>query len=115
VMETTRCCDPLVSLQAMTLGVNRQSDTVSTVDGVHGLLPFHFAAMWDASLDVVYNLLKHCPHALHHLGNTSSATSADSTSSSANDDGDDSQQRKAGFAAAAVYGPPVKKKAKMSS
>jgi hypothetical protein len=33
-------------------------------------LPFHFAADWGASLDVIFYLLQHCPDALcHHGGN----------------------------------------------
>jgi hypothetical protein len=38
-----------------------------------GLLPFHFAAMWDASLDVIYYLLKHCPDALVEYSNAIAA------------------------------------------
>jgi hypothetical protein len=51
------CCDPLVSLQAITMLVKRHADAVATVDGEQGLLPFHFAANWGASLDVIFYLL----------------------------------------------------------
>lgn len=48
------CCDARISLQAIQLVVNRQAENVATVDGEQRLLPFQFAAMWDASLDVIY-------------------------------------------------------------
>jgi ankyrin repeat protein len=65
------CCDARISLQAIQLVVNHRHhqaavETVATVDGEQRLLPFQFAAMWDASLDVIYYLLQYCPDALHH-------------------------------------------------
>jgi hypothetical protein len=60
------CCDPLVSLQAIKLLINRNADVPAIVDGEQELLPFQIAAMWDASLDVIFYLLQHCPDALSH-------------------------------------------------
>jgi hypothetical protein len=68
------CCDPHVSLQAIELLVNRQADVLAVVDGEQGLLPFHFAANWGASLDVIFYLLQHCPDALRHVGNTATSS-----------------------------------------
>jgi hypothetical protein len=65
------CCDPLACLQAIKVLVDRQPEVLAVVDGEHGLLPFHFAAIWDASLDVIFYLLQHCPDALHHVGGRS--------------------------------------------
>ena len=48
--------------------VARQADVLALVDGEQGLLPFHFAANWGASLNVVYYLLQHCPDAFCHGG-----------------------------------------------
>jgi hypothetical protein len=57
------CCDPKSSLQAVKLLAESQGDTFASLDGQEGLLPFHFAAMWDAELDVIYTVLRHCPDA----------------------------------------------------
>jgi hypothetical protein len=38
---------------------------VTTIDGEQGLLPLHFAAMWDTKVDVIYHLLCQCPDALN--------------------------------------------------
>jgi hypothetical protein len=54
-------CDPNVSLQAIQVLVNRRPDALATGDGEQGLLPLHFAAMWDARLDVIFFLLQQCP------------------------------------------------------
>jgi Ankyrin repeats (3 copies)/Ankyrin repeat len=70
------CCDPLVSIQAIQVLVNRDADSLAAVDGEEGLLPFHFAANWGASLDVIFYLLQHCPDALSHVGNAAAAASA---------------------------------------
>jgi hypothetical protein len=40
-----------------------QAHTLTAVDGEESLFPFHFAAMWDAELDVIYTVLRHCPDA----------------------------------------------------
>jgi ankyrin repeat protein len=58
------CCDPMVSLSAIKLVAEHQAHTLTTVDGEEGLYPFHFAAMWDAELDIIYTVLRHCPEAL---------------------------------------------------
>jgi hypothetical protein len=58
------CRDPHVSIQAIQLLVNHQTETVSAVDGKQDLMPFHFAAMWDASLEVIFYLLQYSPAAL---------------------------------------------------
>jgi ankyrin repeat protein len=57
------CCDPNVSLQAIQLVAERQPDTLTVMDGEESLFPFHFAAMWDAELDIIYTVLRHCPDA----------------------------------------------------
>jgi hypothetical protein len=57
------CCDRKASLSAIKLLAESQGDTLMLVDGQEGLLPFHFAAMWDAELDVIYTVLRHCPAA----------------------------------------------------
>jgi ankyrin repeat protein len=67
------CCDPLVSLEAIMVLVNRHADALAMVDGEQGLLPFHIAANWSASLDVIFYLLQHCLDALRHGGNAGSA------------------------------------------
>jgi hypothetical protein len=38
-------------------------------------LPFHIAANWNASLDIIFYLLQHCPDALRHVsgGNNDTA------------------------------------------
>jgi Ankyrin repeats (3 copies) len=71
------CCDPHVSLPAIVALVNHQADALAAVDGEQGLYPFHFAAMWSASLDVIFYLLQHYPDALlSHRYSGISATSA---------------------------------------
>jgi hypothetical protein len=70
------CCDDQVSLQAIQLLVSRHAEALATVDGDEGLLPFHFAANWGASLDVIFYLLHHCPDALSHVGNSAAASAA---------------------------------------
>ena len=70
------CCDPLVSLQAITFLVNPTAAALAGVDGDEGLLPFHFATNWGASRDVIFYLLRHCPNALHHVENAAAAASA---------------------------------------
>jgi hypothetical protein len=70
------CCDPCVSLQAIQVLVNRQADVLAMVDGEQGLLPYHFAANWGASLDVIFYLLQHCPNALSHGSGNAAATGA---------------------------------------
>ena len=67
------CCDPHVSLKAIQLLVRHNPDALAKADGQEGLLPFHFAANWGASLDVIYYLLQHCPDALSHHGNAVAA------------------------------------------
>jgi hypothetical protein len=92
------------------------ADVLAMVDGEQGLLPFHFAANWGASLDVIFYLLQHCPSALHHTGSTtvttvlaqddSSSTHAVETSNQHND-GSSSDKGKDHETCG-----PVKKKAK---
>jgi hypothetical protein len=43
---------------------NNNSNALMTVDEKHGLFPFHFAALSDVNLDVLYCILKHYPDAL---------------------------------------------------
>jgi Ankyrin repeats (3 copies) len=67
------CCDPRVSLPAIKVLVHRHADVLVVGDVEQGLLPFHFAANWGASLDVIFYLLQHCPDVLRHIGgNTAS-------------------------------------------
>jgi hypothetical protein len=114
------CCDPFVSLQAVQLLVNRQPDALSTVDGEQGLLPLHFAAMWDASLDVIFVLLQHHPEALlsqHRSGNdvTSSAAAAAAAAATASDEATNASSTTTTTPTAAADGDtngPRKKKAK---
>jgi hypothetical protein len=61
------CCDPFASLEAIVVLVDRQVDALAMVDGGQGLLPFHFAPKWRASLDVISYLLQHCHNALHQI------------------------------------------------
>jgi hypothetical protein len=115
------CCDPRVSLQAIQLLVNRQAETVSIVDGEQSLLPFHFAAMCDTSLEVIFFLLRHCPNTVHHVGTAAvpAVLDAGATNGSTftvgeiNHDNNDDAARQGhdGFAAGCCG--PVKKKAKM--
>jgi hypothetical protein len=70
------CCDPRVSLQAIQVLVNHQPDALAVVDGEEGILPFHFAANWGASLDVIFYLLQHCPDAISHGSGNAAAAGA---------------------------------------
>jgi hypothetical protein len=76
------CSDAHVSLDAIQVLVRCQSETVAMVDGREGLLPFHFAANWGASLNVIYYLVRHCPDALHHAGKATAATATNVAKSS---------------------------------
>jgi hypothetical protein len=57
------CSDAQVSLPAIQLVAASQPHTLTMVDGEESLYPFHFAAMWNAELDVIYTVLRHCPDA----------------------------------------------------
>jgi hypothetical protein len=56
--------------------VNRYADSLASVDGEQGLLPFYFAADWGASLDLIFYLLQQCPNALCHGGSDVAAVAA---------------------------------------
>jgi ankyrin repeat protein len=61
------CRDPYVSLQVIVLMVARHADAVMSLSGLEHLLPFQIASMANADLDVIFYLLKLCPHALCRL------------------------------------------------
>ena len=79
------CRERDVSLEAIKLVIERYAPTLSTVDGEEGLLPFHFAAMCNCKLDVLFSLARHCPDDLdpyhrRHADPTAGAASANQRS-----------------------------------
>jgi hypothetical protein len=70
------CCAARVSLPAIQIFVHRHADALAVVDQKHGLYPFQLAAKYNASLDVIFCLLHHCPDA---WSSSSSARNASTT------------------------------------
>jgi ankyrin repeat protein len=80
------CCDKHVKLHAVELLLERQAHTLSTVDGEKGLFPFHFAAMWDASVEVIYFLTRHSPDAALRGRRVPSSSSLQNVDATTTDD-----------------------------
>jgi hypothetical protein len=57
-----------MSFVAIQVLINRHADAMSAVDGEQGLLPFHFAANWGASLDVIFTCSNIAPRRCVMLG-----------------------------------------------